>query len=207
MAVDFGADEASKYGGGGASDRFKFVKGDNRIRVLEIAQGMLATHFVDEKPILCIGIKEGCRYHGDGAPTKKNAKGEAVPVKPSIKKLMYVYVVSQGKDAVGKVMMMFAPYTVVKALQDLATDPEWSFEAFPMPYDVTIKYDKDAAPVNMYKVIGSPARTEIAGDVMEQLNAMPKLADIMEKMKSKGEAVPPPDDEPGVDIADAGSVA
>lgn len=178
MAFDFNTKEAEeKYGaGGGSKDRFEFVDGDNRVRVLAVAEKYLATHFINNKPVLCISEEDGCPYHGDNAPVDEKGK----PKKPSVKKLAYVL-----NHAKGKVELMYMPYSVVKELERYASDPDWGFNEMPMPYDINIKHSPDAAPNEMYKVIPSPRREEIDPAVLQELESKQPLDQIREKIKDK----------------------
>jgi hypothetical protein len=65
-------------------------------------------------------------------------------------------------------------------------DEDYAFTSFPMPYDIKITYKKDAAPVDMYKVVPSPGREALSDNVLNKigdlmLNANPK--DLVQKQK------------------------
>jgi hypothetical protein len=152
-----------KYGASG-KDYFSFKEGENRIRVL--TEGIvIATHFFENgsKPSTCYGVDEGCPFHGTGAP--KDDKGKEK--KSSIKYTCYVLNV---KDPEQKVQLADLPYSVIKQIGDYQQNIDYTFDSFPMPYDITVKYDKNASPNDMYKVIASPKREEVSKLVLEKLS-------------------------------------
>lgn len=163
--------DTKQYGSSSRADYFKFNPGDNRLRVLTSGE-VLATHFFGkgQKASTCYGIEEGCPYHGDNAPKDTNGKEK----RPSIKYTCYVVDVN---DKDNKIQLADLPYSVIKQIGDYQANQDYAFDSFPMPYDVTIKFDPDSkSPNDMYKVIPSPKRTTISADVEEKLNvAMSKV--------------------------------
>jgi len=135
------------------SDFFKFVEGDNRIRLLTEGK-ILAQHFFGkgQRPSVCYGEAKGCPFHNE---TTKPA---------SIKYAVYIY-----DTKMEKVQLAELPYSVISAVSDLQEDEDFAFEGYPMPYDVKIKYNKEESPKDMYKVIGSPNREEVSENVMGEL--------------------------------------
>ena len=80
--------EVKQYGGHTSSDRFEFEEGANKMRVLTFPV-ILATHFIGGKggtAVICVGIDEGCPFHGDKAP--KDDKGNEKA--PSLKLVSYI---------------------------------------------------------------------------------------------------------------------
>lgn len=170
--------KATAMYGGGNSDFFKFEKGDNRIRILAIADEPIAKHFVGKKAITCIGPDNGCPLHGDKAPMdEKSGK----PRSPSIKYMAYIV----DREDPENIRLADLPYTVMKQLADFKNDPDWSFEDLPMPYSVTVKYDPDAAGTDMYKLIPSPTRVPIDPAILTKLARMKPLADILQHVREK----------------------
>lgn len=160
MNISEQLNQDSKEYGIGSTNFFKFQNGDNRIRLLT-AGSVIATHFFGkgQKAHTCYGIEKGCPWHGDKAPRTKDG-GEQ---KPSIKYTCYVL-------ADGKIQLADLPYSVIKEIGLLQTNEDYSFDSFPMPYDVTVKFNKESgSPNDMYKVIPSPKRIEIPDDIKEQL--------------------------------------
>ncbi len=169
-----------EYGVNSGGNYYKFADGDNRMRILTSGE-VLATHFFGkgQKAATCYGEDKGCPYHGKNAP--KNDKGEEK--KPSIKFTCYVL----NKRAEPVIQFADLPYSVIKAVGDLQANVDYEFSEFPMPYDVTVKYNKDSnSPNDMYKVIPSPKREAISQDVQDELvNLVTKLSpqDSVKKKK------------------------
>jgi len=160
-----------EYGVGSRANYYKFEKGDNRIRVLTAGE-VIATHFFGKgvKATTCYGVEKGCPFHGAGAPKGTDGKEK----KPSIKYTCYVM---DRNDVNNKIQLADLPYSVIKQIGDYQADVDYSFESFPMPYDVTVKYNPDSnSPNDMYKVIASPKREEVSEDVKNE------LADIVAKL-------------------------
>ena len=149
--------EQKKYGSGGG-DYFKFEKeGLYKIRILNQPK-VVATHFFGKgnPAVVCVGIEEGCVYHGEGAPLDDNGK----PKTPSIK--LATYVIDRNDD---KVKMAELPLSISYSLNDLQEDEDYAFSEFPMPYDVKITYDPDNKdPKAKYRLMGSPNRVELTVD-------------------------------------------
>lgn len=168
--------ETSKQYGLGQSDAYQFEKGPNKFRVLTMSEKPLATHWVGKKSFNCIGEEEGCQYHGDNAP--KNDKGE--PARPSIKYLSYVL-----DRKTSEVKMMYMPYSICKAIGELQMSDDYSFNDLPMPYDLTVNFDPDASPAQMYSVIPSPKVTEVPADFMAKVKEMKSVDEIREQILNK----------------------
>lgn len=169
MSYDFKeALNTKKYGGSGKF--FKFEEGENKIRILALAQKPVARHFVDNKPVVCIGIDEGCPYHDE------NDK------KPSIR--YPAYIVSRKDNAFYQADLA---YSIVKFLRELNKNDEWDFKGFPMEFDITVNYDPDAAPNDVYKCVPSPRREPVVHIHLESLGKardIDELADEMRGIKS-----------------------
>lgn len=146
--------EQKKYGGGGGS-YFKFEKaGVYKIRILNKPK-VLATHFFGQgvPAITCVGIDEGCKYH----------KGDEK--KPSIKLVTYIIDRSDGA-----VKMAELPLSLSYSLNDLQEDEDFSFEEFPMPYDVKVTHDPDNDdPKAKYRLVGSPKKTPLTEEEEKSL--------------------------------------
>jgi hypothetical protein len=166
---------------GGASDFYKFEEGDNRIRILAIATEPIAKHFIGKKATTCVGIKEGCPLHGENAP-KDDKTGK--PRSPSIKYMAYIV----DREDPSNIRLADLPYSVMKQLADLRQDPDWTFDHLPVPYAVTVKYDSKAAGTDMYKLIPSPTRVQVAGEIMSKLAGMRPLDDLVKAVREKAAA-------------------
>ena len=174
-----------EYGLGGSSDFFHFSKsGVYKLRVLSEPVAM-ATHFFGKgkRPAICYGEGKGCPFHGinPNAPADKDDKYFE---NPTVKFQTYLLDRSDNKEKLGEI-----PYSVLSVLADLQKDEDWTFESYPMPYDITVTYDKENKdPKQIYKTIGSPKReavsTEVENDLLENLKRMP-VASYVQTRKEK----------------------
>jgi len=163
MTINDQINDGQKQYGYAQTSYFKFTKGDNRLRILTKGE-ILATHFFGKgvKASTCYGIEKGCPFHGKGAP--KDDKG--VEKKPSIK---YVCYVLNGTE----IQLADLPYSVIKQVGEYQTNIDYQFDDFPMPYDITVKFNPDSlSPNDMYKVIASPRRENISQDILDELDEL-----------------------------------
>jgi hypothetical protein len=156
-------DAAEEHGLGGGTDFFHFSKsGDYKLRVLTQPVPM-GTHFFGKgvKGSVCYGGPKGCPFHGI-IPTSET--GEYYK-NPTVKFNAYVLDRTDGKVKLGEL-----PWSVVSVLSDLEKHEDWTFDGYPMPYDITVKYDKENKdPKQIYKTIASPKREPITTEVENEL--------------------------------------
>ena len=165
MNINSQLNEGQKeYGVNSNTPYFKFEKGDNRIRILTEGE-VIATHFFGkgQRPSVCYGVEKGCPFHGERAP--KDDKGNEK--KPSLKYTCYII---DKRDAEEKIQIADLPYSIIKQVGDYQENIDYAFTSFPMPYDVTVKFDPDSpSPASMYKVIASPKQEPVSDTVMGKL--------------------------------------
>mgnify|MGYP001575312067 CR=1 FL=1 len=170
MNINQQLSEATKqYGIGSNTNYFRFQKGENRIRILTAGE-IIATHFFGKgvKPSTCYGEDKGCPFHGENAPKDENGKEKKLAIKYSC----YVLNVKEGI-----IQLADLPYSVIKQIGEYQNNVDYSFDSFPMPYDVTITFDPDSkSPVNMYKIIASPKREEVSDEIKG------KLAEVLQEL-------------------------
>lgn len=116
--------------------------------------------------------------------------------KPTYKFVMFVI-----DRADGKVKPYFAPYSVYKPIAQLETDPFFSFEGMPMPYDINIKVENAGMKEVEYNVQASPNRTELTGEEIAAAQAAGSVKDYLKKLtaskqETAEEDVPFPSEEP-----------
>jgi hypothetical protein len=171
----------SEHGMGSNMNYFKFKEGDNRIRVLTEGQ-IIGTHFFGKgvKASTCYGIEKGCPFHGINAP--KDEKGEEKKLS-----LKYTCYVIDKNDKNEDIQLADLTFSVIKQIGDLQENVDYAFDSFPMPYDITIKYDPKAAPVQMYKVIASPKREPVTDIIMGKLAEKMAFLTPAESVKKKKE--------------------
>lgn len=138
----------------GNNDFFRFDKSGNyRFRLLTPVMA-LATHFFGKgvSSSVCYGRDKGCPFH----------VGEE---RASVKYIAHVIDRTDGQVKLGEL-----PWTVVKEISNWENDEDYRFDSYPMPYDVKVTVDKDAAPADIYKATPAPQRTEITPEESKALD-------------------------------------
>ncbi len=174
MNINQQLNEGQREAGGAKTSYFKFKSGDNRLRILTAGE-VMSTHFLEGngtvkpsitpdgmKASVCYGWEKGCPFHGDNAPVDKNGKEKMASTK-------YTCYVVDINDPEKSVQLADLPYSVTKQIGDLQDNVDYSFTDFPIPYDVTIKFNKELSPTEMYKVIPSPKREPVSDEIMAKL--------------------------------------
>lgn len=95
----------------------------------------------------------------------------------------------------GKIKQAKLPYTVVKAVRDLQHDPDYAFEAFPMPRLINIKAKNAGSKEVEYSIIPSPREAEVSEEILAELAKKPAPEEIVEKIKGHSVAVDYPEAE------------
>lgn len=154
-------EQATKeYGLGGNADYFRFDKSDTyRLRVLTQCHPM-GSYFFGK------GIKPKIAYSEMEKPKDEDGND----IQPTVKFVGYVLDRQDGKIKIAELT-----YSVMKALIALQEDEDYKFDDFPMPYDIKVTFNKDAAPNDKYKVLAVPKQEPLT----EQ-----EAADLEEKMKN-----------------------
>ena len=135
---------------------FKFKEGKNSIRVLTEPEPL----FEDYNRGICY---TGCGYQG------------------SAKTLAYVL-----DNADGRVKLMKIPYSISKQIAEYQISEDWSFESFPIPYDIIINVKNAGTKGVEYTTTPSPKREDVSSDVIEQMQKNKKTcAEVIEIMKQK----------------------
>ena len=135
---------------------FKFKEGRNSIRVLTEPEPF----FEDFKRGICY---TDCGYQG------------------SAKTLAYIL-----DNTDGKVKLMKIPYTISKLIGEYQLSEDWSFDSFPMPYDIVIGVKNAGTKEVEYTPTPRPVRSEITSDTLEQMSKNKKTpAEVIEVLKAK----------------------
>ena len=154
------------------SEWYNLEDGANRLRILTQFT-VIPYHYVNGKYHICVG-KEKCPFCKD-------------EVGITTKWMCYVWDKRDEEDNVVKLAML--PYTVAKQVQELQNNPEWTFEATPMPYDLTInrtqKKGKDGKDRPQYSTVGSPTRSDVPEEILETLKEQNAPETIKQNMKNK----------------------
>lgn len=148
------------------SDFFKFPVGDTKIRIL--------TDFHQTFSL----------YEGE-YPNSKYVRMLPRYVEPAqgtnIKVSAWAWAIVRGKPDTLKIVQF--PFSLMKALGGLKSDPEWEFDTFPMPYDITIGNTGEGGA--RYSLRGSPKRTEIAESTLDELGKRKTCEEIARKIMEK----------------------
>ena len=144
---------------------FNIVEGDNKIQLL--------THCAK-----LVQVFENGKFR----PAREGDE------KTSIKALCYVLQDGLIKEAK-------LPYTVVKQIQALRADPDWTFDKFPMPRMINIRAVDNGKKFNgrtvlEYTVMPSPKDAPVSQEVMAALKEKPTPEERVEKMKEKAAPAP-----------------
>lgn len=168
--------DEKEFGTGGGADYFNVEEGNgNVIRVLSPG-AVYGLHFLGKgvKPATCYGKDAGCPIKDEDGKFHANPSPRYA-----------VYVLDRSDE---KVKVAFFPYTVIKQIGVLQTNPDYAFEDLPMPYDIRITYKAAESPANKYKVDVKPTSAE---PTAEQIAEYVKRSNeknptaIVERMKEK----------------------
>lgn len=164
------------------SEFYKFQEGENKIRILSVSQSPIATHFFGPttKPVVCVGISRGCKYHGENAPKDKEGNEKT----PGLKYLAYI-LDRREPDKIQQADLAASVFGQLNKLRGTDESGDWYFESFPMPYDLNITLNADEAPAKKYMVAPGKNETPVPEDILEQLEGMRDLDELVEARKSK----------------------
>ncbi len=156
---------------------FRIAEGNNRIRIVSDGT-VFAEHFKQGGGGgVCYGKSKGC-------PNCK--EGDS----PTFKKLYRIINRKKTKDIDGieiEVGMQLAKFgnVIIKQLDALADNEDYSFDTFPMPYDVTINAVGAGDKSVKYSIVPSPKRTELTDDEAAALSKEHGVSEIVASMKNK----------------------
>lgn len=124
---------------------------------------------------------------------KKYRPAEEGDTNVSIKGVCWV-----AQDGVIKQAKM--PYTVVKAIRELAEDEAWEFTEFPFPHVLTLKAKNVGTKEARYSITPSPKKVDIPAAILEELKKKPTPESIVERIKGVKQEKTPEGDYPAEDI-------
>jgi hypothetical protein len=167
--------EAEKAHGVG-SDWYELVEGMNTLRVLSFSE-VLPQHFSQSGyKGICIGQDNSCPGCAEGS-------------KVSIKWLTWVASRETNVDmVVGYTQPKLAklPHVVIKKLQAMQDDPDYTFSDFPMPYDIKITKKKTGSkPTEVEYEVMPGKESPIPEDLIEAAKSLKSPATIRQSMKDK----------------------
>lgn len=176
-------------------DYFSLKEGDNRIRIVS-AGAVISEHF---KIGVCYEKDKGCKgclaWEKDQAdpsvPEEKKNRNKA-----SYKKMFWVIdrndqallLKEKFENPTQSIKLAKFGNKILKALDALANNPDYSFDSFPMPYDITINA-KNAGTIGVeYNVVPSPKivpLTESEKTVMGRKHSTEEIVSAMKKKQAK----------------------
>lgn len=83
----------------------------------------------------------------------------------------------------GKVKPYFMPTTVYKAIEALQTNPDYSFDEIPMPYDITINAKGAGSKEVEYTVMPSPKLVPLTAEEQKALSEAPTVQELQKKIR------------------------
>ena len=156
-------DQGQKLGVG-SSDYFKLEQGENRCRILTEAEPSI-THFIGKgtKPAPC-----------GPSPCQYCAKG----LKHTVRVMLYLL---DRKDETIKLAEL--PWTVYKALGELANSSEYGFAKLP-PYDLTIIRTGEGMDTS-YSVMPGRNETPVPKKILDELATKKPVLEIIAARKEQ----------------------
>jgi len=147
------------------SDFLKLKVGDTKLRVLTNFTKVLT---------LFRGVYPNSKYAGHVADSYVPKEGESVQLSG------WAWVIDRET---GDLKIAQFGKGILSSLTQLKTDPEYSYDGFPMPYDVTIKNTGDGP--NRYSIIPARQNTDVTEAEMNMLNKQKSIKDIISAIVEK----------------------
>src|SRR3990167_838323 len=131
-------------------------------------------------------IGGGDKYRFQDGDNKFRLVSEALPYRslykgtPTFKWICYVL---DRRD--GQVKLMFLPHSIMKAIGDFQQDVDYTFDGYPMPYDINVKAKNAGKKEVEYSVIPAKAATELTPEELANIESQKPLTQIKEKLRAK----------------------
>ncbi len=192
------------------TDYFKFAEGDNRVRILTDG-AVVSKHFATG---VCYGKDKGCKgcalYEADQKNKDLDDK-EKNKNKGSFKKMFWVIDRNDQsiclKEGFGNptesIKLAEFGSRILQALDTLAENPDYKFDTFPMPYDITINANGAGKTTVKYNVVPSPKivpLTESENAVLGKKHSTAQIVETMKEKQAKKEGNPLKEEETRTDI-------
>jgi len=174
-------DVAKEYGiGGKKGGWYEAQEGENRIRVVSGFE-VLAKYWANGKMLGIASSKV------PPPMTTDKETGEPVPMKPSVKFLMYVI---DRKD--GKVKVAEFGWSIVDAMRKLSQNEEYGFEGLP-PYDMiltkTVKNGGKNISDTSYQVLPARANSTLTDEEMGEIAGLTPIEEVVKRIKAQAMGV------------------
>lgn len=173
-------DEADKQSGG-ANGFLTIETGDNKFRVMS-RPAVVHTHWIDKKPVNCVGSDNGCKVCGDTNLDETESRVATT----------FLFYVLDPKD--GKVKVGELKPSVYNAIREYQKAGEYAYTSDVAPYGVTVRKTGSGLKTE-YKVIPDRQNSECPKEAVDQLAKLKTIKEVRDKMIAKressgGEAAP-----------------
>lgn len=145
------------------SDFYKLKEGSNRMRIL--------TDFTRVE-----SINQGKVYKGILTPSNRPQEGDSVALKG------WAWAIIRESGELG--IVQFGK-TILGLLSAYKINPEYTFDGFPMPYDVDIQAKGAGTKEVEYAVVPARQNSEVTPEEMEMLNKKTPIREIVQKITDK----------------------
>ena len=168
--------DEKEFGRNSNSMYFDLEEGNNNIARVLTPGAVYGNHFLGKgvRSPVCYGKEKGC-------PIKDKEGKFHAATSPR-----YVLFVLDRKS--NEIKVAFFPYTVMKQIGVLQSNPDYAFDGLPMPYDIRITSNPSGSPAEKYKVDVKPNSANLTEEQLRELDK--KYADkspeqIVARMKEK----------------------
>lgn len=138
--------------------------------------------------------EEAKKYETEGGSTFKFKEG-ANPMRVLSKTIRHVsaykgnittkYLAYILDRADGKIKIAFLPYTILKMLGDLQSNPEYAFDQVPMPYDITITATGAGTKEVNYSIVPARNNTALTVEEENEYSKQKPLEEVQRKLLEK----------------------
>lgn len=132
------------------------------------------------------GIGGGGTFKIKDGPNKIRIIAEPEPHQSEFQgKSVFKWITRVIDRADGEIKLFFMPNSIFKNIEQYSQDEEYKFDAFPMPYDITISAVGAGTKEVKYTVI--PAKNEVKLTKAEQdsINGLKPLSEVIDKLNQK----------------------
>lgn len=185
---------------GGTSEFYKFKIGDNVMRIMtepvkkesRFGYGICypGAPYCDPAVMEQEWKEKQEQYEADVAKAKEAGRDPKLVKKPSRPNTNVKWTVWGLVRATGELAIVDLTNSVAEKLLNFMRSDEYSFKAFPMPYDINIKVTKkkvaNPGPKDIeYDVIASRKDTPVTEEELKELERKAPISQIMERMQAK----------------------
>lgn len=162
---------AEEQGSSSGSDFFKIPVGDTRIRILSEFEEVKQV-YEGEFPN---AVYKG--FHKDGDIMKSGCK---------VRRSGWAWCIVRGKPDEQKIITF--PIGLVAKIANLRRDPEYQWDEFPMPYDITIHNTGEGG--DRYSITPARSNVPVTEEEFADYTEKTKIEDIITRIKEKQGGAP-----------------